>query len=76
MSTMVSRWTSRFQNREIRGYMYSDGSIHYSFMEFGLTKGNPSKEEVEEMISSGFYTEIFNNEESAKEEFELLGFLL
>ena len=76
MSTMVSRWTSRFQNREIRGYMHSDGSIHYTFEELGMTKGNPSTEEVEEMISSGFYTEVFNNEESAKEEFELLGFLL
>lgn len=76
MSRMVSRWKSSIQNREIRGYMYSDGSIHYSFMQFGLTKGNLLTEEKEEMISSGLYTEIFNNEASSKEEFEILGFLL
>lgn len=76
MSRMVSRWTSSVQSREIQGYMNSKGQIKYSFIQMGRNRGELTTEEKDKMIASGFYKNVFNNEQEAKEEFELLGFLL
>lgn len=76
MSKMVSRWTSDIQSREIQGYMDSKGQIKYSFIQMGRNYGQITNSEKEKMVSSKLYKEVFNNEEEAKEEFELLGFLL
>ncbi len=76
MSRMVSRWTSNIQSREIQGFMNSKGQIKYSFIQMGRNRGELTFEEKEKMIASGLYETAFNNEDEAKEEFKLLGFLL
>lgn len=76
MSRMVSRWTSDIQSREIQGHMDSKGQIKYSFIQMGRNRGQLTIEEKEKMVASGLYKNVFNDEAEAKEEFELLGFLL
>lgn len=76
MSRMVSRYTSDIQSREIQGHMLSDGKIHYTFVQMGRNRGQLTTDEKDKMLASGLYKMVFNEEEEAKEEFELLGFLL
>lgn len=73
MSRMVSRWVGKIQGEEVQGYMNSKGQIKYSYIKLGRNRGDctPDKEEIVKRM-----TEVFNDEEAAKEEFELLGFLL
>ena len=78
MSRMVSRWESKCKvqgGKEIQGYMDSNGIIKYSFISLNRNQGDCTKEK--DMLIKRFdMVCIFNNEEEAKEEFELLGFLL
>lgn len=76
MSRMVSRYTSNIQNREIQGHMLSNGEIHYTFLQMGRNRGQITTEEKNDMIASGLYKVAFDEEKEAKEEYELLGFLL
>lgn len=76
MSKMVSRWTSNIQSREIQGHMDSKGQIKYSFIQMGRNRGELTTEEKEKMITSGLYNEVFNEEELAKDEFEMFGFII
>lgn len=76
MSRMVSRWTSNIQSREIQGYMDSKGQVKYSFIQMGRNRGQLTTEEKDKMLASGFYKKVFDEEQQAKEEFEILGFLL
>ena len=76
MSRMVSRYTSDIQSREIQGYMDSKGQIKYNFVQMGRNRGLLTNDEKDKMINSGLYKMVFNDEEEAKEEFDLLGFLL
>ena len=76
MSKMVSRWTSNTQGREIQGYMDSKGVIKYSLIKLGRNYGVITDEEKNDMIASGIFTEVFNDEAEAKEDFEIFGFLI
>lgn len=73
MSRMVSRWVGNIQGEEVQGYMDSKGQIKYSYIKPGRNRGDCTAEK-EELVKR--MTEVFNNEAEAKEEFELLGFLL
>ncbi len=73
MSRMVSRWVGNIQGEEVQGYMDSKGQIKYSYIKLGRNRGDCTAEK-EELVKR--MTEVFNNETEAKEEFELLGFLL
>lgn len=73
MSRMVSRWVGKIQGEEVQGYMDSLGNIKYSYIKLGRNRGDCT-EEKDEIIKR--MTEVFNDEKQAKEEFELLGFLL
>ena len=78
MSRMVSRWESKskFQGGvEIQGYMNSKGQIKYSFIRLNRNQGDCT-DEKEMLINRFDMVCIFNEEDEAKEEFELLGFLL
>lgn len=75
MSRMVSRWENKKWRVELQGYMNSKGEIKYSFIRDNRNTGDCTKDK--EMLIKRFnMTEIFNNEEECKEEFEVLGFLL
>ena len=54
MSTMIKLYTgTRPLDKEVqlRVYQYDDGSIHYSFIgRNGLTAGNPTEEEAQDII--------------------------
>lgn len=76
MSRMVSRYTSNIQNREIQGHMLSNREIHYTFLQMGRNRGQITTEEKNDMIASGLFKVAFDEEKEAKEEYELLGFLL
>ena len=78
MSRMVSRWESKYkvQKAELQGHMLSNGEIHYTMIRSGRNLGQVTEKEKEQIIRNFKMVEIFNNEEEAKEEFELLGFLL
>lgn len=56
--------------------MDSKGQIKYSFIQMGRNRGQLTIEEKEKMIASGLYTEVFNEEELAKDEFEIFGFII
>ena len=56
--------------------MLSDGKIHYTFVQMGRNRGQLTADEKDKMLASGLYKMVFNEEDEAKEEFELLGFLL
>lgn len=73
MSRMVSRWVGKIQGEEVQGYMNSKGQIKYSYIKLGRNRGDCTVEK-EELVKR--MTEVFNEEAEAKEEFELLGFLL
>ena len=73
MSRMVSRWVGNIQEEEVQGYMDSKGQIKYSYIKLRRNCGDCTAEK-EELVKR--MTEVFNDEAKAKEEFELLGFLL
>ena len=78
MSRMVSRWESKYevQKAEIQGHMFSNGEIRYTMIRSNRNLGQVTEKEKEQIIRNFKMVEIFNNEEEAKSEFELLGFLL
>lgn len=73
MSRMVSRWVGKIQGEEVQGWMDSKGQIKYSYIKLNKNLGDCTAEK-DDIIKR--MTEIFNDEVKAKEEFELLGFLL
>lgn len=73
MSRMVSRWVGKIQGEEVQGYMDSKGNIKYSYIKRNRNFGDCTAEK-DQIIKR--MAEVFNNEAEAKEEFELLGFLL
>lgn len=80
MSKMVSRYISENKiqgGAEIQGYMNSNGQIRYSFIRGNRNTGDCTAE-ISKLLNDKIwkFTCVFNEEESAKEEFELLGFLL
>ena len=77
MSRLVSKWESKgYQPAEIKGYMTDNGEIHYNFERSNRNLGTMTDQEKENAIKDFQMVQVFNNEEEAKEEFELLGFLL
>jgi len=52
MSTITKVWKGEGYNKEVRlfQYLYSDGSIHYTFYPRVGTPGNPTEEEARKII--------------------------
>lgn len=75
---MVSRYVSESKVQggvEIQGYMNSKGEIKYSFIRLNRNQGDCTADK-NVLIERFKMHEVFNEEAEAKEEFELLGFLL
>ena len=75
MSRMVSRWVSGIQGAEIQGYMDSKGRIKYSLIKLDRNRGLLTPDQKDALVGSDMYKVVFDHEEEAKEEFDLLGFL-
>lgn len=77
MSRMVSRYLGEctYQQAELQGFMDSKGNIKYSLIRNNRNLGDVTAEK-DQVIKNFKMHEVFNDEEAAKEEFELLGFLL
>lgn len=76
MSRMISLYEEELWRVRIEGYMLSNGEVHYSFIRNNRNTGTISKEQKDELVKKFKMTCKFDNETEAKEEFELLGFLL
>lgn len=77
MSRMISLYEEeRMWRVRIEGYMLSSGEIHYSFIRNGCNTGLITEAQKNELIAKFKMVCKFDNEAEAKEEFELLGFLL
>lgn len=77
----MSRMISLYENVKpwrvrVEGYMLSNGEIHYSFVRNNCNTGSVTEEEKDSLIKKFNMTCKFNDEEEAKEEFAILGFVL
>ena len=75
MSKMVSLYEGS-QNTRLEGYILSNGEIHYSWIRNNRNTGTVEPTMVKELINRFDMVCKFNEEQQAKEEFELLGFVL
>lgn len=76
MSRMISLYENVLRRVRIEGYMLSNGEVHYSFIRNNYNTGLITEAQKNELTDKFKMTCKFDDEAEAKEEFELLGFLL
>jgi len=72
---MVSLYEGK-QNTRLEGHILGNGEIHYSWIRNNLNTGTVEPSMIKELINRFNMTCKFNEEQQAKEEFELLGFVI